>query len=39
VTAGAKVVEQGKKVAQVNCASCHGTTGKGKGPETDGEIL
>ena len=32
VTASPKVVEQSKKVAQVNCASCHGTTGKGNGP-------
>jgi mono/diheme cytochrome c family protein len=32
VATGAKVVEQGKKVAQVNCASCHGSTGKGNGP-------
>jgi mono/diheme cytochrome c family protein len=29
---GPKAVEQGKKVAQVNCASCHGSTGKGNGP-------
>ena len=32
VAAGPKVVEQGKKIAQVNCASCHGSTGKGNGP-------
>ena len=32
VAASPKVVEQGKKVAQVNCASCHGNTGKGNGP-------
>ncbi len=32
VAAGPKVVEQGKKVAQVNCVSCHGSTGKGNGP-------
>ncbi len=32
VAAGPKAVEQGKKVAQVNCASCHGNTGKGNGP-------
>ncbi len=25
-------VAQGKKVADVNCASCHGATGKGDGP-------
>jgi mono/diheme cytochrome c family protein len=28
---GVKAVEQGKKVAQVNCASCHGAGGKGDG--------
>jgi len=27
----AKTVEQGKKVAQINCASCHGAKGKGDG--------
>jgi mono/diheme cytochrome c family protein len=27
----AKTVEQGKKVAQINCASCHGAMGKGDG--------
>jgi mono/diheme cytochrome c family protein len=27
----AKAVEQGKKSAQVNCASCHGAGGKGDG--------
>lgn len=32
VAPGPKVIEQGKKVAQVNCASCHGNTGKGNGP-------
>ncbi|MGH7534489.1 MAG: c-type cytochrome [Gemmatimonadales bacterium] len=26
-----KTVEQGKKVAQVNCVSCHGAKGKGDG--------
>ena len=26
-----KVVEQGKKVAEVNCVSCHGKGGKGDG--------
>ena len=26
-----KVVEQGDKVAQINCASCHGAKGKGDG--------
>lgn len=30
--AGAKTVADGKKVADVNCASCHGTSGKGDGP-------
>ena len=29
--ASAKAVEQGKKVAQVNCVSCHGKGGKGDG--------
>jgi mono/diheme cytochrome c family protein len=28
---GAKAAEQGKKVAQINCASCHGAGGKGDG--------
>lgn len=32
VAASPKVVEQGRKVAQVNCASCHGKGGKGDGP-------
>ncbi|HEY7202709.1 MAG TPA: cytochrome c [Methylomirabilota bacterium] len=32
IASSAKVVEQGKKVAQVNCASCHGPAGKGNGP-------
>jgi mono/diheme cytochrome c family protein len=27
-----KVVDQGAKVAQTNCASCHGPKGKGDGP-------
>jgi mono/diheme cytochrome c family protein len=31
IAAGPKVVEQGKKVAQVNCVSCHGKGGKGDG--------
>lgn len=31
VAASAKVVEQGKKLAGVNCASCHGASGKGDG--------
>lgn len=29
--ADAKTVAQGKKVAEVNCASCHGAGGKGNG--------
>jgi mono/diheme cytochrome c family protein len=32
VASGPKAIEQGKKIAQVNCASCHGNTGKGNGP-------
>jgi mono/diheme cytochrome c family protein len=32
IAPSARVVEQGKKVAQVNCASCHGPAGKGNGP-------
>ncbi len=31
IAASAKVAEQGKKVAQVNCVSCHGKGGKGDG--------
>jgi mono/diheme cytochrome c family protein len=31
VAPSAKVVEQGKKLAQVNCVSCHGARGKGDG--------
>jgi mono/diheme cytochrome c family protein len=31
VAASPQVVEQGKKVAQVNCVSCHGKSGKGDG--------
>src|SRR5262249_61316695 len=31
LAASPKVVEQGKNVAQVNCVSCHGSGGKGKG--------
>src|SRR4026208_1916967 len=27
-----KTVEQGEKVAKVNCVSCHGVKGKGDGP-------
>jgi mono/diheme cytochrome c family protein len=26
-----KVIEQGEKVAKINCVSCHGPTGKGDG--------
>jgi mono/diheme cytochrome c family protein len=29
--ADAKTVEQGKKVADINCVSCHGSKGKGDG--------
>ena len=29
--ADAKTAEQGKKVAEINCASCHGSKGKGDG--------
>jgi len=32
VAGGAKAVEAGKKVAQVNCVLCHGESGKGNGP-------
>ncbi len=32
VAGGAKAVEAGKNVAQVNCVSCHGPGGKGDGP-------
>ena len=32
VAASVKIVEQGKKVAQANCVSCHGATGTGNGP-------
>ena len=31
IAASAKVAEQGKKLSQANCASCHGATGKGHG--------
>ena len=27
-----KVTEQGEKIAKINCASCHGGSGKGDGP-------
>ena len=32
IAANSKVAVQGKKLAQTNCASCHGTTGTGNGP-------
>jgi mono/diheme cytochrome c family protein len=32
----AKTAEQGKKVAQINCASCHGPMGKGDGVASAG---
>ena len=31
IAASPKVIEQGKKLAQVNCVSCHGKSGKGDG--------
>lgn len=31
LSADAKSVDQGRKVAQVNCVSCHGAKGKGDG--------
>jgi mono/diheme cytochrome c family protein len=31
VASSPKAVEQGKKLAQVNCATCHGASGKGDG--------
>jgi mono/diheme cytochrome c family protein len=31
VASSAKVVDQGKKVAQANCVPCHGSSGKGDG--------
>lgn len=31
VASSPKTVEQGKKLAQVNCASCHGSSGRGDG--------
>jgi mono/diheme cytochrome c family protein len=36
VPSDAKTVEQGKKVAQINCASCHGPMGKGDGVASAG---
>jgi mono/diheme cytochrome c family protein len=32
IAASPKSHEQGKKIAQVNCVSCHGPAGKGNGP-------
>ena len=32
IAASLKAVDQGKKVAQANCVSCHGVTGTGNGP-------
>lgn len=32
ISASSKVAEHGKKLAQINCVSCHGTTGAGNGP-------
>ena len=32
MAASLKVVDQGKKVAQANCVSCHGASGTGNGP-------
>jgi mono/diheme cytochrome c family protein len=32
VKADAKTVAEGKKLAETNCASCHGASGKGDGP-------
>jgi mono/diheme cytochrome c family protein len=32
VASSPRVVAQGKKLAQVNCVSCHGANGKGDGP-------
>jgi mono/diheme cytochrome c family protein len=31
IASSTKVAAQGKKLAQVNCVSCHGTSGKGDG--------
>lgn len=31
IEASAKVVEQGEKIAKINCVSCHGNKGKGDG--------
>jgi mono/diheme cytochrome c family protein len=31
IEASAKVVEQGEKIAKINCVSCHGSKGKGDG--------
>jgi mono/diheme cytochrome c family protein len=32
IATSAKVAEQGKKIAGVNCVACHGEAGKGDGP-------
>ena len=32
VPGGAKTLEAGKKLAQINCVTCHGPDGKGTGP-------
>ena len=32
MAASLKVADQGKKVAQANCVSCHGVSGTGNGP-------
>src|SRR5260370_6487910 len=31
-----KTLEQGEKVAKVNCVACHGAGGKGDGPAAEG---